>query len=83
MAAGGWHSMVVKDDGSVWATGENGYGQLGDGSTISKKSYVKVIASNYGVWNKVLHMFANMHTPASGRLILLLSRIWLEIVTYM
>ena len=28
--ADGGHSMVLKQDGSVWATGKNMYGQLGD-----------------------------------------------------
>ena len=35
IAAGGYHTMVLKQDGTVWATGANDYGQLGDGSTNS------------------------------------------------
>ena len=46
IAAGGYHSMVLKEDGSVWATGDNEYGQLGDGSTTAKTSmYVATSAS--------------------------------------
>ena len=42
IAAGNAHSMVLKGDGSVWATGRNFYGQLGDGTTSNKRSFVKV-----------------------------------------
>ena len=33
VAAGGRHSLFLKVDGSVWATGSNSYGALGDGTT--------------------------------------------------
>lgn len=36
ISAGGEYSLFLKSDGSVWATGENGYGQLGDGTTINR-----------------------------------------------
>ena len=42
IAAGFLHSMVLEEDGTVWATGRNDYGQLGDGSKISKSSIVQV-----------------------------------------
>ena len=45
MAAGDAHSVVVKKDGSVWATGRNYYGQLGDGSTDDKTDFVKAMSS--------------------------------------
>ena len=45
MAAGEYHSMVLKHDGSVWATGRNKYGELGDGTTTQRTSYVMVMAS--------------------------------------
>ena len=32
IAAGGYHSLVVKTDGTVWAWGGNVYGQLGNGT---------------------------------------------------
>ena len=28
-STGGFHSLLIKDDGTVWATGYNYYGQLG------------------------------------------------------
>ncbi len=33
IAAGGWHSLAVKTDGTVWAWGNNEIGQLGDGTS--------------------------------------------------
>ena len=37
--------MVLKQDGSVWATGCNGAGQLGYGDLIHQESLVEVVAS--------------------------------------
>ena len=44
VAAGGYHSLVLKADGSVVAFGYNGHGQLGDGSTTDRHSPVAVAA---------------------------------------
>ncbi len=41
-AAGQYHSMALKTDGTVWAWGRNVYGQLGDGSTGSVAIPVRV-----------------------------------------
>ena len=38
----GCHSMVLKTDGTVWATGDNECGQLGDGTQVNKYTFVKV-----------------------------------------
>src|ERR1019366_7020174 len=32
IAAGHYHSLFLKSDGSLWAMGGNGFGQLGDGT---------------------------------------------------
>ena len=32
VAAGAFHSMLIKRDGSIWATGSNRHGQFGDGT---------------------------------------------------
>ena len=32
ISAGSYHSLAVKNDGTLWARGSNGYGQLGSGS---------------------------------------------------
>jgi len=45
VAAGSTHSLLLKADGSVWATGNNYYGQLGDGTTVNKNSWTQVMAS--------------------------------------
>ena len=36
--------MMLKEDGSVWATGCNHYGQLGDGSTTNRHIFAQVIS---------------------------------------
>ncbi|MCL2026187.1 MAG: hypothetical protein FWG92_05215, partial [Leptospirales bacterium] len=35
VAAGGNHTLAIKNDGTLWAWGNNGYGQLGDGTKDS------------------------------------------------
>ncbi|MEJ5184027.1 MAG: hypothetical protein WHT81_02780 [Rectinemataceae bacterium] len=42
IAAGGYHTMILKTDGTLWATGSNGVGQLGDGTTINRFSPVQI-----------------------------------------
>ena len=43
---GYYHTELAKNDGTVWSTGYNGYGQLGDGST-SQTSLLKKISTSY------------------------------------
>jgi alpha-tubulin suppressor-like RCC1 family protein len=43
VAAGNWHSLALRSDGSVWAWGRNNYGQLGDGSTQQRSTPVQVM----------------------------------------
>lgn len=51
---GGTHSLFLKTDGSAWASGGNGSGQLGDGTTTFRYSAVqaltgvKAITASYG-----------------------------------
>ena len=52
VAAGYRHSMVLKKIGTVWTTGWNVYGQLGDGSTTDRQSFVKVIGTcDISLWS--------------------------------
>ena len=45
IAAGYAHSMVLKQDGSVWVTGKNDFGQLGNGHKTFESKFVQVISS--------------------------------------
>ena len=42
VAAGGRHSLVIKSDGTVWAWGNNGDGQLGDGTATNRSTPIQV-----------------------------------------
>ncbi|HWR32445.1 MAG TPA: T9SS type A sorting domain-containing protein [Chitinophagaceae bacterium] len=42
IASGQYHSLVLKSDGTVWASGYNLYGQLGDGTTVDRTTPVQV-----------------------------------------
>ena len=43
VSAGGLHSLILKTDGTLWACGDNKYGQLGDGTTTNRSTPVKVM----------------------------------------
>lgn|GEM_PF-3131265 len=40
------HSLALRSDGTVWTWGENGSGQLGDGSTIDRNTPMQVSGLN-------------------------------------
>jgi alpha-tubulin suppressor-like RCC1 family protein len=46
IAAGGGHSLFLKSDGSLWASGGNGDGQLGDGTYSNTNRHKQVVASD-------------------------------------
>ena len=46
VAAGVYHSLIVKSDGSLWSAGNNEYGQLGNGATEDRDIWVKVVDAN-------------------------------------
>ena len=43
IACGALHTIALKSDGTVWAWGDNGYGQLGDGTYTSSNTPVQSI----------------------------------------
>ena len=51
IAAGGYHSMVLKNNGDVWTTGYNDWGQLGDGTSGNIKN---LFAFVIGTWDTTL-----------------------------
>lgn len=52
---GSSHTLFVKNDGSLWAMGDNSQGQLGDGSTTSRISPVQVATGVVSVSAGGLH----------------------------
>ena len=44
IAAGSNHSVFLKSDGSIWCAGNNGFGQLGDGTISNRTKAVKLPA---------------------------------------
>ena len=46
IAVGGSHTLVLKSNGTVWAWGDNSYGQLGDGTTTNRTVPVQVTLNN-------------------------------------
>ncbi len=58
VASGSSHSLFLKSDGTVWATGLNTSGQLGDGTTANRQSPVQVS----GLTNVVEISAGNTHS---------------------
>jgi len=52
VSAGNQYSLAVRQDGSLWAWGWNGSGQLGDGTTVQK--YAPVLINNAKNWKRVV-----------------------------
>jgi alpha-tubulin suppressor-like RCC1 family protein len=49
IAAGGLSSLILKTDATLWACGNNGEGQLGDGTTIERHSPVQIMSDAQGM----------------------------------
>jgi alpha-tubulin suppressor-like RCC1 family protein len=45
ISAGEYHSLILKEDGSVWAAGYNYYGQLGTGDDENRSTFTQVVYS--------------------------------------
>ena len=63
VAAGYEHSIVLREDGSVWTTGYNNHGQLGDGTNTNKNLFEIVQSS--GQWG-TMRVAIPMHRPTLG-----------------
>ncbi|CAN5643224.1 hypothetical protein BH10PSE5_BH10PSE5_19530 [soil metagenome] len=50
-AAGDYHTVAVRADGTLWGMGRNNSGQLGDGTLVSKSSPVQIGALS--TWRRV------------------------------
>lgn len=48
VSAGGNHSLAIDSGSNVWAWGDNGYGQLGDGSITVRYAAISVLTSVNG-----------------------------------
>ncbi|AEC02609.1 fimbrillin family protein [Parasphaerochaeta coccoides] len=55
VSAGATHTMILKKDGTLWATGDNSYGQLGIGNNEDKNTPVKVMTDVKAVSAGVSH----------------------------
>jgi alpha-tubulin suppressor-like RCC1 family protein len=58
----GFNTGAIKSDGTLWMCGDNGSGSVGDGTVISRSSFVQIA----GTWSKVRTetFFAPYHTVA-------------------
>ena len=71
IAAGSGYSLIIMGDGSLWGWGNNGVGQLGDGTTISRNEPVRVmenVAAVYAGLNTTMMITSDGTLWTSGQL---------------
>jgi alpha-tubulin suppressor-like RCC1 family protein len=66
IAAGTYHSLFIKTDGSLWAMGGNNYGQLGDGTTNNTALPEQIVAG--GVTAIVAGTYHSLFLKSDGSL---------------
>ena len=77
IAAGSYLSMALKSDGTVWTTGKNDHGQLGDGTTTNRAGYVQA----KGVSGQcVIHVFVVL-APTSHNTLEHAYLLWTRLIT--
>lgn len=64
VAFGFAHIVTVKSDGSVWAWGDNGYAELGDGTYDSRPTYVGVLNDTLSGFLDLDPTVPNLPVPA-------------------
>jgi uncharacterized delta-60 repeat protein len=50
IAAGAYHSLFIKSDGSLWVMGKNDNGQLGDGTTNNVNRPEQIVSTTYPIF---------------------------------
>ena len=63
IAAGGSESLLIKNDGTAWATGSNTYGNLGTGNTIRQYVPVQIMS---GVADGSVHVYHSLYLKTDG-----------------
>jgi alpha-tubulin suppressor-like RCC1 family protein len=66
LSAGFLHSVLLKEDGSLWAWGYNEFGQLGDGTTTNKSVPMQVLSDVRSVKAGAIHTLAVKKMPHCG-----------------
>lgn len=67
IACGGYHTALLKDDGSLWMCGRNNNGQLGLGDTTDRTTFVKVTNNiNYDVKDVACGLYHTMIIKTDG-----------------
>jgi alpha-tubulin suppressor-like RCC1 family protein len=69
-AGGSFHSLVLRNDGSLWAAGSNEYGQLGDDTNRDRNTFEQVltdIVSTAANGNHTLALTADGDLLVTGR----------------
>ncbi len=64
IAAGSFHSMAMKSDGTVWSFGWNMNGQQGDGTFADRRSYGGVVNAKATGYLDLLANVANLPLPS-------------------
>ena len=63
VAAGGYHSIVLTQEGHVFVAGWNKYGQLVDWSTFDSKTFIREIGMRARLYHEVRCAFAGGVPP--------------------
>ena len=46
---GGYHTLILKNDGTLWGCGDNSYGQLGLGDTANRNTFTQITTNAYDI----------------------------------